>query len=293
MNWDDLKLFLAVSRTGSMSGAAKQFNVQHSTVSRRVHALEKKLGVSLLERKKGTYQLTPAGTKVKRAAARIESEVIGVDGTLLGKNDSMKGSLRVTTISYMASSILAPMFSSFCKIHPGIDLHIMVSNDTASLSNREADIAIRLTNSPAESLIGKRLVTVASTAYGSSDYFLQQRQKEDDLKWIGANCCSFHKTWTKQACGSRSHQFNCDDMLVTQSAIREGFGVSFLPCFLGDVDAGLVRYSDPDPKHDLGLWILMHPELKYNARVVAFRNHLIAKIEEQRHLIEGLKMNDE
>ena len=80
MNWDDLKLFLAVSRCGTMSGAAKQLNVRHSTISRRVRGLEKQLGTSLLNRKKGTYELTDAGTKIKQAAIRIESEIFGVVG---------------------------------------------------------------------------------------------------------------------------------------------------------------------------------------------------------------------
>lgn len=152
MNWDDLKLFLAVSRCGTISGAAKQFSVQHSTVSRRIKVLEQSLGVNLLRRTKNVYKLTAEGEKIERAATRMESEVTGVDGTLLGKNDSLIGPLRVTTINSMSSSILMPIFSSFCKIYPQIDLHIITSNETVSLANREADIAIRLTNSPPEML---------------------------------------------------------------------------------------------------------------------------------------------
>ena len=112
MNWDDLKLFLAVSRCGTISGAAKQFNVQHSTVSRRIKALEESLGVSLLRRVNNVYQLTLEGIKLESAAIRMESEVIGVDGALLGKNDSLVGPLRVTTINSMSSSVSpAPVVS--------------------------------------------------------------------------------------------------------------------------------------------------------------------------------------
>jgi DNA-binding transcriptional LysR family regulator len=287
VNWDDLKLFLAVSRCGTMSGAAKQLNVQHSTVSRRVRTLEKKLGVELIIRVKGVYELTKAGRQITSTAVRIESEVLGIDGTFLNKDDPLTGKLRVTAISSMASTILMPIFSSFSKTYPQIDLHIMVSNETASLANREADIAIRLTNSPSESLVGKRLVTLVSTVYGSTEYLSHHRKKKDKLKWIGANCCAYHKTWTKQSCNSKTHQFNCDDAILIQSAIREGLGVSVIPCFTGDADPLLERYCDPESKFDLGLWVLMHPELKHNARVLAFRNHMIMTINEQRHLFEG------
>jgi len=287
MNWDDLKLFLAVSRCGTITGAAKQLNVQHSTVSRRIKVLEQSLGVSLFIRVKNVYELTEEGAKIKSAAISMESEVTGLDGALSGKNDSLIGQLRVTTISSMATTILMPIFKGFCEIYPQIDLHIIVSNDTVSLANREADIAVRLTNSPPEMLIGKRITTVASTIYGSSNYLKHQQQKRDSLKWIGAECCDFHKSWTKQSCENKLHQFNSNDAITILAAVQADLGVTFLPCFIGDVDPLLERYCEPEPKFELGLWVLSHPELKHNARVLAFRSYLIQSINEQRQLIEG------
>jgi DNA-binding transcriptional LysR family regulator len=288
LNWDDLKLFLAVSRCGTISGAAKQFNVQHSTVSRRIKALEESLGVSLLRRANNVYQLTVEGIKLESAAIRMESEVIGVDGALLGKNDSLVGPLRVTTINSMSSSVLMPIFNSFCKAYPKIGLDIIVSNETVSLGNREADIAIRLTNNPPDMLIGKRITTVVSTVYGSARY-LQDLKGSDKLKWIGAKCCNYHDSWTKQSCKERMHQFNSNDAITILSAVREGLGVTFLPCFIGDSETLLERYCDPEPKFDLGFWVLLHPELKHNARVLAFRNHLTLAVEAQHQLFTGIQ----
>jgi len=287
MNWDDLRLFLAVARTGSISGAAAQLGVQHSTVSRRMRQFEEKLGARLIERKKSGYELTQAGENVKDAANRIEREVLAVDGELHGTDTNLAGPLRVTAINNMASSILMPMFAGFSEIYPQVELHIMVSNVDASLSQREADVAIRLTNSPTDTLIGKRIVTVASTIYGSREYLTQFRQLGGEPKWIGVECCGFHKTWTKQSCGEPSHNFISDDTLLTLAAIREGVGVSILPCFMGDTDPLLERYCDPDPAYHLGLWILIHPDLKRTARVSAFRDHMITTINEQRDLFEG------
>ena len=282
MNWDDLRLFLAVARTGSISGAAKQLGVQHSTVSRRIRSFEEKLGTRLLERKTGRYELTQAGENVKEASGRIEREVLGVDGALLGKDAQQVGPLKVAALNNMASTVLMPMFASFSKSKPQVELHIIVSNIDASLSQREADVAIRLTNTPTETLIGKRIVTVASSIYGSRSY-IEQLRKE------GGECCGFHKSWTKQLDGGRPHNFFSDDTQLTHSAIREGVGVSLLPCFMGDADPLLARYSDPDPAYNLGLWLLLHPDLKRTARVLAFRDHMEQAIIEKRALFEGLK----
>jgi molybdate transport repressor ModE-like protein len=287
MNWDDLKLFLAVARTGSINGGAKQLGVQHSTVSRRLRSLEEKLGARLIERKKTGYELTVAGENVKQSALRVEREILGVDEALLGKDTNLVGPLRVTAINNMASSVLMPMFARFSEDNPQIDLHIIVSNMDASLAQREADIAIRLTNSPTDTLIGNRMLTVSSTIYGSKEYIKKIKEKGIEPKWIGVNCCVFHKSWTKQYCNHQSHNFYSDDTLLTLAALKEGLGVSYLPCFLGDANPSLERYCEPDSQHDLGLWILLHPDLKRTARVLAFRDHMIQSIQDKRNLFEG------
>ena len=287
MNWDDLRLFLAVARSGSISGAAKQLGVQHSTISRRMRQFELELGARLIERKQGGYELTQAGEHVKEAANNIEREVLGVDGALIGKDSHLIGQLRVTAINNMASTILMPMFAEFSNLHPLVKLHIIVSNLDASLAQRDADVAIRLTNTPPDTLIGKRVVTVASTIYGSRRYIEKIRQENREPKWLGVDCCGFHKTWTKQACGEQTHDFVCDDTLLTLAAIKEGLGVSILPCFMGDADPLLERYCDPDPAYNLGLWVLLHPDLKHTARVLSFRNHMIGAIDRKIDLFEG------
>jgi len=291
MNWDDLRLFLAVARSGSISGAAKQLGVQHSTISRRMRQFEQKLGARLIERKSGGYELTHAGEHVKEAAANIEREVLGVDGALIGKDSQLIGPLRVTAINNMASTVLMPMFAEFSNQHPLVKLHIVVSNLDASLSQRDADVAIRLTNSPPDTLIGKRIVTVASTIYGSRSYIEKLRQQNREPKWIGVDCCGFHKAWTKQACGEQPHNFISDDTLLTLAAIKQDLGVSILPCFMGDADRELVRYCDPDPAYDLGLWVLLHPDLKRTARVLTFRDHMMSAINEKKDLFEGRRLN--
>jgi len=287
MDWDDIRFFLAVARTGSISGAAKQLDVQHSTVSRRIRSFEGKLGARLLERIKGGYELTQAGETIRDSALRMEKEALTVSGSIQGRDTSLVGPLRVTALNNMASTILMPMFASFNKQHPQVELHLLVSNEDVSLSQREADVAIRLTNTPADTLIGKRLVTVASAIYGRKTYLDECREQGREPRWMGVTCCEFHKSWTRQLDTSHAYNFYSDDTQLTVAALREGLGISILPCFMGDADPVLERYRDPDPALNLGLWILLHPDLKRTARVLAFRDHMMQCITEKQAVFEG------
>jgi len=287
MNWDDLKYFLAIAREGSISGGAKQLGVQHSTVSRRIRALEKQMGTRLIERKQSGFELTEDGLKLKQSALKMELELLKIDGNLIGKDSRLTGQLNVTAINNMASTVLMPIFASFSNKYPTIELHIIVSNTYASLVEREADIAIRLTNTPQETLIGKRLVTIASTVYGSKTYLKKIRKEKSQPQWLGVNCCGFHQAWTKQACEDHLHNFYSDDTLLTKAALCEDLGLAYLPCFMGDTDPKLERYCEPDDELNLGLWLLFHPDLKKNAKVIAFREHLMSEIHAQKHVFQG------
>jgi DNA-binding transcriptional LysR family regulator len=287
VNWDDLRLFLAVARSGSISSGARQLDLQHSTVSRRMRKLEQDLGVRLFDKVQSGYALTTAGENLMQAAGRMEREVLLVDGVLAGEDLKPAGPLRVTAIDNMATTVLMPMFTGFSRRYPEVTLHLMVSNSDASLAQREADVAIRLSNTPPDTLIGKRVVTVSSAIYGSPEYIEQVRNDGGEPEWLGVECCVFHKSWTRQACGGHPHRFYVDDTLLTQAALREGMGVSILPCFMGDPDPALARFAEPQPEWDLGLWILLHPDLKRTARVLAFRDHMMEAIQAQSDLFAG------
>jgi DNA-binding transcriptional LysR family regulator len=287
MNWDDLRYFLAVARIGSVSGAARQLGVQHSTVSRRLRRFERKIGSRLLERRQGRYELTSSGERVMEAAGRIEREVLGVDNAVLGRDTLLIGPLRVAALNNMASTVLMPMFATFQRAHPRVELHIIVANVDASLPQREADVAIRLTNTPSETLIGKRVATVKSTVYGQRDYLARVRKSGGEPTWLGVECCDFHRTWTRQLAGEPRHDFYSDDTQLTVAALKQGLGVSIIPCFMGDAEPDLERWREPDPSHDLGLWVLLHPDLKRTARVLAFRDHMVAAIAERVGVFEG------
>lgn len=289
MNWDDLRIFLAVARMGSVSGAAKYLDVQHSTVSRRLQQLEKSLGTRLLEKKRSGYELTPAGEDLKAAAMNMERGMLAVDGALHGQDRNLAGSLRVTAVNIMAAAVLAPIFSRFSAAHPEIELQFLVCNTDVSLAEREADVALRVTNDPVETLMGKKIATIASTVYGGRKYLAGLRRHDAPPKWIGMTCCGYHKHWTKKLSGGESYQVIVDDPILTQQMLKQNVGLGVLPCYLADPDPLLERYADPIPEMDMGLWFLFHADLKRTERIHVFREFLIQEIEEVRDLLEGRK----
>ncbi len=287
MQWDDARIFLAVAREGSFSSAAKRLGVQHSTVSRRIRALEEKLATPLVERKASGYVLTEAGEELKQSACRIENELLSFEGAVGGQDEDAAGELRIAAIANMASTVLMPCFARFSIAHPKIELNIQVTNNSVRLSEREADIAIRQTNKPQETLIGTRLTTVASAVYGSRKYCKAVKSGQAAEKWIGVDCCDYHRTWTKQAWPQAEHEFYVDETSLTLAAMKQGMGVGFLPCFLGDTDPELVRFHEPEKQHDLGLWLLYHRDLRNTKRVTLFREHMQREIRECTALFEG------
>lgn len=287
MDWDDARMFLAFARDGSFSAAAKRLGVQHSTISRRIHALEKDLATPLMERSATGYVLTEAGEQLSESATRMERELLSFEAASSGQSDAPSGELHVTAIANMASTVLMPLFARFNEAYPNIDLRLEVTNNSVRLAERDADVALRQTNTPGETLIGTRLVTVSSAVYGSTDYCAAVAAGRAPEKWIGVDCCDYHRNWTKQAWPQLDHSFCVDDTSLTVAALKEGLGVGFLPCFLGDNDPSLVRFREPEKKHELGLWLLYHRDLKRTKRVTLFRQHMQREIEPLSSVFDG------
>ncbi|MCR9276476.1 MAG: LysR family transcriptional regulator [Pseudomonadaceae bacterium] len=287
MQWDDARLFLAFAREGSFSAAAKRLGVQHSTVSRRIHALEKALATPLVERSSTGYVLTQAGEELQATASRMERDLLRFEDASAGQSDEPAGELRVTAIANMASTVLMPAFARFCSMYPGIDLRIEVTNQSVRLAERDADVALRQTNVPGETLIGTRLTTVASAVYGSAEYCAALADRKVSETWVSVDCCDYHRTWTKQARPQLESSFCVDDTSLTAAALREGLGVGYLPCFMGDSDPELVRFREPEEQHELGLWLLYHRDLRSTRRVTLFREHMQREMQGVSPLFEG------
>jgi molybdate transport repressor ModE-like protein len=287
MNWDDLRIFLAIARTGTISGAARSMDVQHSTVSRRLQQLEKKLAARLVDKKRSGYTLTDAGEQLRQAAIRMEREVLAVDGALTGNENQIAGKIVVAAPPNMATSFLMPIFARFSQRYPKIEIEISISNIVVSLVEREADVAIRLTNEPTDTLIGKKLATIASTVYGSRRYLSLLREQKKTPDWIGVNCCQYHRHWTRELAGATTNNLIVDDALLTRDAIKQDLGLAILPCYLGDADTELERYTQPQPEMDLELWFLYHVDLRNSERIRLLRTFIFEEFEKLQEFLQG------
>ncbi len=187
-----------------------------------------------------------------------------------GQSNEISGELRIAAIANMASSVLMPLLVKFNAAYPNINLSVEVTNDSVRLAERDADVALRQTNSPGETLIGTRLATIASAVYGSVD------------------CCEHHRKCTRQAAPQLDPSFCVDDTSVPTAALKEGLGVGYLPCFIGDSEPTLVRFRQPKKQHDLGLWLLYHRDLRGTQRVLLFREHMQREIDKIGRLFEGV-----
>ncbi|WP_129139341.1 LysR family transcriptional regulator [Modicisalibacter coralii] len=267
--WGDLQVVLAIVEAGSLAGAARRLGVSHATVFRRLGALEKRLGVRLFERARSGYAPTPAGDDLAATASRVAEEIDGAERRLLGRDLALSGSLRITTTDTLLMGLLTPLFAEFRAAHPRITLEVAVSNRPLNLGRRDADIAIRPSNAPPETLVGRRAGRIAQAVYAPRGSATQA----DELPWVGPDAHLGYpalEAWMRRR-GVDSHVgYRVDSMLGMLAAVRSGLGQGVLPCYLADGEPALCRRDEPIAELATDLWLLTHPDLRRTARVLAF-----------------------
>ena len=169
--WSDLRPFLAVARAGSLSAAARALGVNHSTVFRRIAALESALDVRLFDRLPNGYCLTAAGEEMLARAERVEAEVLGIDRRIAGQDVRPQGSVRVSTADTIAYGLLPRHLMSFREANPGITVELAVESRFVNLTRREADVALRPSRDPDGDMVGRRVSDIAFAVYGAPEYF--------------------------------------------------------------------------------------------------------------------------
>lgn len=289
--WDDLALVLAIARAGSLSGAGRALGTTHSTVYRKLLAIEARLQTRLVEHLPEGYVLTAAGEAVRQAAERMEQEVHGLERRIVGEDVRLDGALRITTTDTLACGVLAPVLAEFRERHPGITLDLIVDNRALNLTRRDADIAVRPTRHPPETLVGRRLAAIATAVYGAPDYLRRLAAPPlDAAMWVlpDESLWDLPATrWGKRAIAVGRVAIQVSSVATMRELVRAGLGVAPLPCFLGDGDPGLTRVTAPIAELSSELWLLTHPDLRRNARVRAFLTEVGDALIAQKAAIEG------
>ncbi|TPG53387.1 LysR family transcriptional regulator [Roseomonas nepalensis] len=282
--WDDFRLINAVAEARNLPAAAARLGIDHSTVFRRLRAVEALLGTPLFERHRAGYALTPAGEEVAALAARVDEDITAVTRRLAGQAPAPSGELRLATSDSLLSDLLMPMLARFRRAHPAIRLDVVTGNAALNLSRRDADVAVRATDDPPDTLVGRRVAGIAWALYGADG-----RTAEGDWVCLGDNLAGMRVVRAaREAVPAARLAGRFDTVLGLAQAVEAGIGVGHLPCFIGDAWPGLVRLAPPQPEYASSLWLLTHPDLRHTPRVRALLDVLAEAIAERRPLIEGL-----
>lgn len=278
LEWDDLRFLLAVRRERTLSDAAAALGVTRTTVGRRLRDAEQRLGVRLFDRTGEGFVATVAGQELAETALRLEAEIQLTEGRLLGRDAELRGRLRVSTVDFVFAGF-PDVFAGFIQRYPGVDLTVGVTAEQVSLIRREADVALRLGNNPADGLVGRRVGRMQFDVYAARSLvdrigaaaplaafpWLHWDERSDG-RWLDS--------WLdKHAPGARV-SMRSDQHAVRRRALAAGIGIHILACFDGDTDPNLVRVGDRAPREVRDLWVLTLPDLRNSSRVRAFMDHV-------------------
>jgi len=290
-SWDDFRLVKAVAEAKSLPAAAALLGVNHSTIFRRLNQIEAAVGHALFERLRSGYAPTPAGEKMLLAAAGMEERVAAFARQIAGAEIAPTGEVRITTSDTLLVHLLMPILAEVRAAQPGIRLDIVVANASLNLSKRDADIAIRATDNPPETLVGRRVAEVAWALYGRADMFADGPPDDlggQDIVTLGENMATLKAVrLIKQMVPPERLAFRINTVMGLAEAIETGLGIGHLPTFIGDGRPALVRLAAPDPSLTEGLWLLTHADLRYVPRVRAVLDILADGLTAARPLLAG------
>jgi len=278
IDWDDMRYFLAVARSGTLRGGAEAIKANHATVSRRLASLERTYGARLFDRSKTGLVLTQLGEELLPHAERVEDEITAASRSLTGRDSDPSGPIYFSMPTSMSQSSLPQDLTDFAQAYPDIELHIQVTDVMLDLVRREADVSLRVAFEVTEDVVGRRLLQYAKAAYCSPAY--AESIKDDGgvgLVWIG---------WT-EGTGETSAQWirespyphatlrhRVPESSMQSALAASGMGLTYAPCYIADKHSGLVRAPFQKPVMDRSIWLLLHRDLKETARVRLFVDFL-------------------
>jgi len=289
-DWDDIRYFLAVARAGSVRAAAEGLGVNHSTVLRRIAQLEERLGAQMFEKLPSGYRPTSAGEEVRELAEQMEASSHQLETRVLGRDQSVRGLLRVTLAPTLATRLLMPDFAKFARNHPDIEIDVVSSGDLANLTNRDADVAIRVVYDRKTlplNLHALKGPDIYGAVYMARDFLAGRfRGSPSPVRWIVISSHGI-PDWVRDV-EAGGVPFKVTDAEAQIVAVREGIGMTTLPCFVGDADPQLMRVPGTDLHMYGTLWLLTQGETRKTKRVRLFMDFVSRRLAAHASLLAGL-----
>lgn len=263
----------------------------HSTVFRRLNTIEEKTGVRFFDRLPQGYVMTESGEAAKHFGERMEAEMHALGREILGRDMKLQGKVRMTAPEGLATAFLSPVLTAFQRDHPDVSLELIVTSLSLDLVQREADVALRVTNNPPDTSLGRKICDFGNDIYASPAYLEQHMETPlSEHAWImsaGSADWMISKVWRSRSKAEERIVMTSNALPAVLGAARAGLGLVTLPSFLGDPDPALETVPHQLRGMKLQLWVLTHPDLRHTARVRALMTHVYTALGRQRRLLEG------
>lgn len=290
MKWSDLEYVLAVAASGSVSAAARQLDVNHSTVLRRVQTFEERSGIKIFNRLRTGYRVTAEGEIFLDAASSIEEIVQDMNRKIVGIDTGMSGEVSITTTDSLYPLLIEPIAALRARF-PEVTYQIQVSNVRLNLDRRDADIAIRASVNPPSHLVGRKISNMEFGIYATRE--VQEAQGALPLAqrtWLGLDAPLMQSEpakWMDAHVPESSRSIRIGSFVALAAAAENGAGFALLPKYIGDSSKKLVR-TDADTKMPAAeLWILTHRDVLAAPKIKMVSEKLYRHFRNQRALFEG------
>jgi DNA-binding transcriptional LysR family regulator len=273
--WDDVRFFLAASREGSLSGAARVLGVDHVTVGRRLASLEGRLGAKLLTRTPEGWSVTSAGQAIGKQCEAMEAAAFDLERLVAGHDSQYGGRIRLTTTEVLATHLVVPELAALRDRYPQLQLEILTGVRTLDIARREAEIAVRPVRPTAPSLVCRRIGELGFALYASRDYLSEHGTpiRGRGLKghylisYIGTPSSGFGPLFMQESVESAKIALRSNDKSVQARGAAEGLGICELSCIFGDEQTGLVRVWPHEAPTLRPIWLVIHEDLRRAARI--------------------------
>ncbi|MCF6343084.1 MAG: LysR family transcriptional regulator [Devosiaceae bacterium] len=274
-DWNLIKSFLAVLDAGTLSGAAKILGISQPTLSRHMDELERSLKITLFERGRNGAKATKSALAIAEHARKIAQNTKELELSATGKSEDLSGTVRISASQIISNYLLPKIITQLMQQQPQIEIELVSTNKVENLSEREADIAVRMVRPNQPSLIAKKINEVKVGAFAHKSYL--ELNGEPDIphnmtghRFLGYDDNNAIIEGFAQAgikIDRSFFQFRCDDQVAYLQAIFSGAGIGFIPLFIANQHSNLQQISKYLATPTMPIWLVTHKEVKTNLSI--------------------------
>ncbi len=281
MDWDDIKVFLAVARAGSLGGAARALGQSQPTMGRRLKAFEESLGTPLFQRSAAGFVLTDLGEEVLTHAERMEDEALGFARRLAGLGDEPQGLIRVSSSDWFGLHVLAPVFAEFRQRHAGVCVELITDSRLFSLARREAEMVFRIRPFEGAEVVQRRLMTLDYALYGAPGQTAPNWGDGQGLSLVTMDSAFAEMPdvqWLQRVLPNAQVAMRSNNREVQAALCAAGCGWCVLPRRLGDAHPGLQRADPIDAPPSRDVYVGYHRDLRRLGRLQKLLAHVVDRL---------------